>query len=211
VNRGELRQELYDLGHDYLEDEPGRAERFLDQGAADILLDEPWPQRVTEDTLAPGALLPSLGTILQVWDASTGRVLFPTTAQEVRDAYTAADTSQGEPIEYYVVQNRMLRTRPLVPEGRQITVEHFSKGVWQDGATRCLKAPADTAVLVGEEIFDEAVLLAARLRALEDTDEDDLRESISARLERELVGLRDRELNPVADEPKRIKQTRPWH
>jgi hypothetical protein len=82
--------------------------------------------------------------------------------------------------------------------------------VWESGGVRKLDAATDSDVLIGDAIFDEAVLLAARLRALEDTDETGLREDVSARLERELVGLRDRELNVIADEAPDIKQTWAW-
>jgi hypothetical protein len=128
VNRGELREELYALGHRYLEQETGRADRFINQAGRDIVLDEPWPQRVVAEPLATGAALVSLGTVLQVWDTTTGRVLQPTTAQTIRDAFTASPLTAGEPVDYWVVQNRTILTRPALPAGRTVTVEHYSKG-----------------------------------------------------------------------------------
>ena len=212
MNRRELRDELYALGHHYLEEEPGRADRFIDQGAGDVMLNEPWPQRVVIDALSTQQPLRTLGTIEQVWVDGSSYPLTPTTATEIRDAYGTLEPTVGEPLYYWVVQNSYFWTWPALDASRTLMVEHVGKGIWEENAgERYVEAHSDESYLLGDGAFDEAVLLAARLRVLEDSDETGLRDTIAQRLETELVGLRFRELNTVADAPRYVEQTGPWY
>jgi hypothetical protein len=208
VNRGELREALYSAGHRYLaKGGHTRANTFLNQGAKDVILDQMWPSRRREVLIDDQDVVLDMGLVRQVLD-DEGWPLTPETVENLRERGFVADSTTPS---YYAIGDRQILTWPS--GGRDLTLIHYSRACWlsQDAATRRLSATVDSDTLVGGELFEETVLLAARLRALEDTDEVDLRNSLQARLDAATTELVDTLIATNVDEHVRIVQTREYY
>jgi hypothetical protein len=225
MTRAQLRSEIKDLGHNYgTTGWDTRLDRFLNQGARDVILSEDWPQRRTTTVLSTGtsgATLSLPGTIRQVWlpDADGGMVLEPIDVTALREDYPGQSNLLGVPVYYYVERTSNTSwTIKTWPErsGQTINVDYFQRACWLNVATPVLEAGAgttghDSYTLVGDETFEDAVILATRLRVLGDADELDLAEALEVQLQREIARLKDNELTINGDEPESIKQTRVWY
>lgn len=217
LTRTQLAQELLDAGHHYLgTSATARVLRMIDLAAEDILHGEPWPQRrldaaMVTDSVGAIPVTEGLGDIVQVIYTTTGLPLTPTTEDTLYD--NGLHEATGAPTGYYVDRAEQLIVTPIPPAGTGLIVRSRTRLTWQ--TTAGVLHPAASVVggdvlLGGRGDFDEAVTIAARLRAIEDTDEVALRDQLQARLEAQLARLRDQLLNQQVDEPLRIKQTRPW-
>lgn len=210
MTRGQMRQELKDLGHRYLPD--ARLSRFLNEAARQQFGEERWRCRYREDTgVLGGGVVADLGPLSQVLIGDqAGWPLAPMTMDEMRDA---GFLQQAGAALYYSFKRDtndqdILVLGPQGTVGQTYTVIHWTVKVWRNGGR---EAADDSDMLIGNGVFDEAILLGARVRCLEDTDEDGLRDSVQDRLEAKVRELRETELDLNSDEPKRIKQTRPWY
>jgi hypothetical protein len=210
---GDIREEVMAMGHRYATDGwESRLDRFINYAARDVVRAEDWPCRFIIESVDYADYRPDIGHIKQVY-ADDGTILTPRRFDDLVDEYgDPAQWTEGQPLYYAALTNFTLVLYPPISTTDSYRVAHFSNNCWLDKAssTPQLEADDDNDRFLYDELT-EAVTLGARLRALEDSDEDQLREAVAQRFGRQLDALRDSELQTVVDEPFDIKQTRPWY
>lgn len=206
LTKAEHRQELLDHGHHYLQSEPGRADRFVQQALWAVQLETTWSWRRRSESFDSDDVIEGLGRIEQVLRAGDGLPLVPVERSTLRDWYGDI-TTQGE-AQYYWREGTSLGTYP-VADG--LTVVHFTELLWVDAAGTSYSATAasESAVPLAPESFTELIQLAAQVRAWRDIAQWEALEVTKALYTEELERLQSNDGRVQVDEHRMVRVTNP--
>lgn len=198
--RADLRQELYDHGHHYLENEANRANIFIQEGVEDLVNEMSWPFREIELEVIPGSVIDQMGTMQNAWLKSDGQVLYPARRDTLRDA-SGDLTTKGRPRWYYREGQQKILVYPDTTDS--IGLYLFSRYCWikSSNGQPALEAEADADKPVVPAEYRSLIVTAAQIRAYRDVS--DFGEAAAIRTsvyEPELQRMQEALIRPNEDE-----------
>lgn len=190
---GQLTDRLLAAGHDYLAD---RAGPIIQEAVQELYTAERWLFRLRNHTTDGRTAAPGIGQITVVYVTDTGKVLPYAQREDVTAAHPDIFTATGEPVCWYEAGWEWITPYPLLAVGRTITVRSFATRPWIAADGNPLAVPADTAsVTFIPDQFSDVVLILARLKALEDSDETKLRNDLAERYVSRLTDMQDQAIS----------------
>ncbi len=207
--RGEIREELYSHGHQYLRQEPERGNHFVQRAVEELLSEHDWPFRETSEEFLHGEAIEGLGRIDQV-TLEDGSVLEPVKRSSLNDQYGRNGSQIGTPHSYYRWGQEAIYSYPESEDA--MVVAHYSLAGWvldSDGSlAKTAESDEDKPVVPSE--YRDVILILARCYAKEDVDNEQMAASLRGRYEERVDDMRATLIHRQVDELQRTRVTEEW-
>ena len=200
-NRGQIRAELLAHGFQYLGNEAGRANGFVERAVEEIIQEHEFSFRERYVIAVPGDPITGLGKIEQV-SLEDGTILEPRRLSDLREQYGRVD-EEGVPRYYYSWGAETIYVYPASTEN--IAVHHYTISGWVDVEGSVPESAADSDEPIIPAGFRDLILLLALCYAREDVESPEAEQS-RLRYEERLDDLRST-IHRQVDEPDFIKLT----